>query len=160
MRGGGKQINWTNPVPTLGLSWVQGSISLKAGIRAGEFMKILLRPTKFLMALSQMHGRLGKEKQSWEKTSPRHFRSLLNPLLQPSKNWGQRQYWDFWVKTVRTRAEKSELVTPQWPPKAHRSLIVQKVKNWETKHNFFCEASLMLRSYVMLKENSNPILNI
>ena len=59
-------------------------------------MKILLRPTKSLMALFQMHGRLGKEKQSWEKkTSPRHFRSLLNPLLQPSKNWGQRQYWEF-----------------------------------------------------------------
>ena len=30
-------------------------------------MKILLRPTKSLMALFQMHGRLGKEKQSWEK---------------------------------------------------------------------------------------------
>lgn len=78
-----------NPSPGCrGLSWVQ--FTLKAGIRTGEFIEIPLRHTASSPnALKMLLEGWAKSSKGEAKIPSRPLRTLLNPLLQPSKNWRQ-----------------------------------------------------------------------
>ena len=161
MRAGEGQMNWTNPPPALGLSWVQGSVPLKAGIRAWEFMEIFLRLTESLIgsslnALNMLPEGWGKRSKGG-KTPPRHFRSLLNPLLQASKNWRRHQYREIAWATESQNWGWKEKRTPQWLQSSWsgcRSEISHGSEGWELgeqRVNYFW-ISQVLRSHIMLRE--------